>query len=245
MPLTITIADNLDGTGAVATVAGSTAGSTNVVTVWGHSGAVGGLTSQATGSRTSDGTVALSLSNGAHFAICVSTLAGVSTVSSPVYFHSTTAGDSILWRILQVTYATLQGMTLSGYSASDVYVSKLPFDPKSPGANQKRITIHPTREAIERKLNSHDDYTFPVMVAMIWPSNQDATTNQRIELNNRQLVENAFKITPTKDVWGGAGTVPEVQDCIVVPGSVVLPEAFAQQLDVGAVVLNVVARLSR
>jgi hypothetical protein len=75
---TLTASDNGDGTGAVATIAGSTAGSMNrVYTV----SAAGGSWTLA-GTRTGDGVVALALSAGVYFAYVSSAAGGLSSLSN-------------------------------------------------------------------------------------------------------------------------------------------------------------------
>lgn len=73
---TLTVADNGNGTGATATISGSSAGSSNTVEV-SKIGVDGALTQTAFGPRTGDGTVALSLSDGPYVATVTSSLNGL------------------------------------------------------------------------------------------------------------------------------------------------------------------------
>jgi hypothetical protein len=75
---TMTATDNGDGTGAVATIAGSTAGSTNRV----YTVPAAGGSWTLSGTRTGDGVVALTLAAGVYFAYVLSTSGGGSAVST-------------------------------------------------------------------------------------------------------------------------------------------------------------------
>lgn len=86
---TLTIADNANGTGAMAAIAGSTAGSTNAVYVAAALGVAGSASGAITGTRSGDGQVALTLSDGLYAAWCVSTLAGQTSTSNPFFFAVT------------------------------------------------------------------------------------------------------------------------------------------------------------
>lgn len=82
---TLTVADNGDGTGAVATVAASSAGSTNTVYTAPWSTAGNNLTWTAATSRTGDGTVALALADGFYVARVESMLAGLPAVQGATW----------------------------------------------------------------------------------------------------------------------------------------------------------------
>jgi hypothetical protein len=87
---TLSVADAEDGTGATATVSGSTAGTTNTVYYRTPTGA----TWQTGGSRTGDGTVTLALTPDdirAHEAYVASQSAGGTASSPPVRFWATSA----------------------------------------------------------------------------------------------------------------------------------------------------------
>lgn len=88
---TLTVADNGDGTGAVATVAGD-AGVTNRVYISPQIGTPGQLAFTLTGSRAGDGTIALALSDGAYFAQCVSYSGSLNSPPSKPYGFRVTGG---------------------------------------------------------------------------------------------------------------------------------------------------------
>lgn len=83
---TLAVSDNGNGTGAMATIYGSSSGATNYVYVANWNGS--GLSFAVGGSRTGNGTVSLPLSNGEHLAYCVSILTAQSTISNHVDFQT-------------------------------------------------------------------------------------------------------------------------------------------------------------
>lgn len=91
----LSVADNLNGTGATAAITGSTPGSTNAVYVAAALGLAGSVNGTITGTRSGDGDVSLVLADGLYAAWCVSTLAGQTAASNP-YFFAVTGGPVTL-----------------------------------------------------------------------------------------------------------------------------------------------------
>lgn len=83
--VTITVADNADGTGGVATLSGSTGGATNNVYVSADSP----ISFSLAGTRSGDGTVALSLVAGDYLAYVDSVVGSLSSRSAPYEFTTT------------------------------------------------------------------------------------------------------------------------------------------------------------
>jgi hypothetical protein len=87
---TLSVSDKKDGTGATATIAGATAGSTNTV----RTAKLNELTFTDQGSRSGDGTVALSLTDtGQYLALVVTALGDIVDVSELVAFYVTSGVD--------------------------------------------------------------------------------------------------------------------------------------------------------
>lgn len=91
---TLALADNADGTGAVATISGSSPGSSNAVYTSPVPSGSGALTWSLGGTRTGDGNVSLSLADGYYLAYCLSTLAGLPSEPSNQVSLRTTGGQS-------------------------------------------------------------------------------------------------------------------------------------------------------
>lgn len=101
---TLTIVDNGDDTGAVATIAGADSGTTNTVYV----AAYGSSVWSSAGSRTGNGTVALDLDAGVYAGYVVSSN-GQRVVSSIVVFSVTTGAETDIDKILTAMKAMIDG----------------------------------------------------------------------------------------------------------------------------------------
>jgi hypothetical protein len=130
----LSIADNGDGTGAVATITGSAASSTNIVSTAPWVAAGNNLTWTAATPRTGDGTVALSLTNGLYVARCESTLGGLPAASGNEPLFQTTGGvsfSSVHKALASSIQSTLQGLIgsggLTGISSSSIRIRKTPY----------------------------------------------------------------------------------------------------------------------
>lgn len=113
MTLALSLVDNQDGTGAVATISGSAGGANTVFTqrvdlvqnagVW-----------TSSGTRTGDGTVSLALSPAYYWAYVQNVNGGVTTFSPLVYFLASRASQAELTRYLNALQGTIQTLTLNG-----------------------------------------------------------------------------------------------------------------------------------
>jgi len=157
---TLTVTDNADGSGAVATVAGSTVGSTNVVSVQTYDG----LTWTAAGTRTGDGTLALALAKGYCFAKCDSSLSGQNVVSNVVRCPVTDANDSVHARAAEYIRSNLATLSLGG-AEQNVKRMTLPTEEVMtfPGV----IVWFNDGEQIIGGSNNRDDIGYPVHVAIV------------------------------------------------------------------------------
>lgn len=132
----LAVADNGDGTGAVATISGSATGSTNTVYTAPWAAAGNNLTWAAATPRTGDGTVALSLADGFYVARCESTVGGIPAVqgagwTEPVF--QVTGGStytSVHKALAESVANTIRGMlgtSIIGPVADSVRVRKVPW----------------------------------------------------------------------------------------------------------------------
>ena len=244
MPLatpTITIVDNLDGTGATATISGSTAGVTNTVSVHTFSANVGRLSAPTSYTRVGDGVLALPVANGAWFANIVSTLLTEFAIGQPFFFWASNFAEVVWWRLLEKAQAVIQGLNIPEFLSTEVLISKLPINLLSP--NGRGIFIHPTPETIEARFNSADDYGFGLLIAIAEPSNGADLVGLNKDLRWRQTIQDAFKVTPFYNPFSG---IPEFNNLTKIePGSVVLPEAWINNYDAGSFVVRAFCRLHR
>jgi hypothetical protein len=161
MPLVplLTVVDSADGGSAVATIGGSTPGSMNTVSV----NQDGSATWTVAGSRTGDGTVALTLAKGYYWAKCDSVVAAESVVSNVARLPVTDADDSVHLRAaaaLQARYAALSMPLLKGihvHGLPDENVVKFPCV----------ILWFSDPEQILGGTNLRDDVGYPIRVGLM------------------------------------------------------------------------------
>lgn len=119
---TLTIADNGDGTGAVVTIAGSTAGSTNQVYTVSRSGGSWTLG----GSRTGNGTVVVTLATGGYLVYVLSSLSGGYAISAVSTFSVTdsTLASGRVQQISDALVAELAAADLAGAFAETLAATR-------------------------------------------------------------------------------------------------------------------------
>lgn len=244
MPLAtpvISIVDDTDGTGATATISGSTAGVTNTVNVYQFSQNLGRLGSPTPYTRVGDGTLSLPVANGAWFATITSTLGVEFAAGQPFFFWASDFAESVWWRLLQRAQVVIQGLNIPEFAANEVLISKLPINLLAPDG--RGIFLHPTPETIEFKWNTSDVYGFGILVAIAEKSNGEGLTGLDDDLRWRETVQAAFKLTPSYNPFSG---IPEFNNLTKFePGSVILPEAWINQYDAGSFILRVFCNISR
>lgn len=234
---TLAIADNADGTGAVATIAGTDAGAANSVDVYAFSGSLADLGDVQSFTRTGNGTRALALATGSYFAVLKS---DDFLAADPVFFRVTDAEQCLWDEIIDAVVLLIQGLPLSGLTADMIRRGKIPA--KFADIGTAGVLVCPVKETIGTAGNRKDNLGYGVMVSCFKASNGDNYTNLGTELKWRDQIETAFKIKPA---YNPLSTVAEVYNIAIEPGSVVLPEAFFANYDVGSIVLRVFAKQSR
>lgn len=179
MATTITITDNADGTGAVATIAGGNAGATNSVYVSSWDGELGATSWMLAGSRTGNGTVNLSLAKGYWWTHCKSDVSGVVELTNLEYFAVTDSVEAVMMRCMRAVKARVQGMTLAGVDNANIVIVKA-FSERIIGEGQTYkfpcIQIGPFAGENMNFLegtNARDDVGYPVMVIVFDKGNQD------------------------------------------------------------------------
>ena len=200
----LTIVDNEDGTGAVATISGSASNSTNTVYVAKVEGILGQLTFTSGGSRTGDGTVNLAITKGFYFAKVDSMLTTAkTTVSDFVYFAVTTGEDEIHERILQAVVARINLLSLDGI-AGGIHVRTLP-DYNLPGLFPYVLcTIEGELEDNEESLSALDEVVYPVRVMMFDTRGKDTAEKRSKRFQWRRRIRQAFlnqRLTGVSEVF--------------------------------------------
>lgn len=135
----LSVADNGDGTGAVATISGSTAGASNTVQAVSLS-ASGSVSWTDFGPRTGDGTQALALSDGRYLAIAVSAAGGLdSAPSSPFEFY-VTGGSGNTPSVRAALYSFLSSQaSITALVGSRIFPIKVPQGQPRPAIVYRRM----------------------------------------------------------------------------------------------------------
>jgi hypothetical protein len=225
---TLTVVDNGDGSGAVATIAGSAVGSSNTVygTNWPD------VAWASKGSRTGNGTVALSVAVGPwwFYVKSVDTEGGGGTADSAIVHVLVTDGtQSVLFRILQAARTLIRNLALPGVTSAGIEYQKLPWDRSGikPG-----IWIYPVKESPKAGTNERSDLEYPIEVVFARVSNQNLTDSMETFTDWRQRLRHAF--TPKSGYRPIADVVSEVYSTRVEPGETYWPTGFTAQHDVGS-----------
>lgn len=245
MTISLTLADNGDGTGAVATIAGSAVGSANTVYV---ADLVGGLSASGWsvgGTRTADGTVPLSQAVGKHWAYLLNVAAGVNTVTPVQGYGTTSAQQSVFEKCLNACYTIVAGVSLSGFNPANINIQKLPWDRSlaHPG-----IVVCPTPESIDSAgqlivTNRGTVIGYGVSVACIQSANQDQSSNLSRWLRWREQLRRAFEDSPTRQPL--QGLVAEVSMVMIEPGAIYDPASFSANYDIQGFTVRCLTREQR
>ena len=214
MALALSIADNADDTGAVATITGSDVGATVTVYVQGYRSQAW----QSAGSRTGNGTVDLALEGGMYFAYAtgtVSSVAAMSTVRGP--FAVTSGTTSVYERILDAVEADIYTLANAGslltFSASPNTVLQ---QPKANLAIVQYPCIFLTPNGAESRLpgnNNRDDWGRPVLISIYHEGTISGTDIvPKVSLIRESLIRHFNRKRLT--------AVSEIYDCEAIPGTI-------------------------
>lgn len=247
MPLnvpTLTLADNGNGTGAVATIAGATPGTTNAVYAAAWNGGFVPAAFASFGSRVGDGTVALALSNGYHWCYVLSTLAGESAISLVKGIRATSGLAAIFDQCMDAIVAKIQALSLPfPWAAAAVKKYKVPFNRNMLGDGvDAGIFVAPANERINPVLNCADDFGEGIGITVARKGNQDLTAHLSAELLCRQQLANALLPSHGEQALPG---VPDIYDVQIEPGPVIDPGAFLAQYDIGSLTVRCLNRRTR
>lgn len=163
MPITLAIADDRDGTGATATLAGGGVAAANVVSVYAF-GNGGAMTLVDTFSRVGNGTVPIDVDPGAMY---VGVLTSDDVFSGvPVFFPATDASDAILGDLLASIQTDAIAAALPEISAN-VLLRKFPW--QTDGITLPALLVSPIREQLPNLgTNASDDTLYGVQLSAFW-----------------------------------------------------------------------------
>ena len=244
MPLavpTLSLTDLADGTGATATISGSTAGTTNAVYTSRWLGGFVNAAFASAGSRSGDGTLALSLPNGYHWAYVLSTKAGEDGVVSAMGTVRVTDGEESDWKqCMDAIVAKIQTLSLSGLLPANVEGGKFPMDRE--GLDKPAVLVGYIREAgITQVYSATDQIPLDFQVAIFKSSGEQSNAIDDQYPKWREQIRNLF--SPTTD--SGLPAVPHVISTQVIPGDMYNLELFKVGLDAGALVVRCITQVNR
>ena len=241
----MTIADNGDGTGAVATISGTLTNSINTV----YTQLVESIWSpplwQTSASRVGDGTIELTLAPGHYLGYCLAEIDGGTVCGTTIYFTATAGTQSVKTRILVAVQTRLQSLNLSGIALASIIVKKLPIArylaPTGTIAMPAAIIADVAAEDMPAKGTCQlDDVDYPIQVTLAEVDNQEST----VEANHpqhalwRQQIERAFRFQRLPGV-------PEIINCLVQPSAPIDQQAWAKNYYASALTLRFTSRETR
>ena len=216
---TLTIADNANGTGAVATIAGATAGTTNTVYCAAWDGGFIGAVFASYGSRTSSGTVALAVANGYWWAYVVSTDGATTAVSLVSGFRATAETLAMFEQAANGVKALISGLSLATFDPTHIITAKLPWDQAFSWAVPKTPAIIVNVLADSNKLinTGQNEWQFDILVTIWRASNDNLIAPDGNHLLWRQQIASAFLPAAGRAALPG---VTEVHNVEVLTGPV-------------------------
>lgn len=219
MAITLAISDTGDGTGAVATVAGSGGGSTNTLTKAAWSGDVGSIVFSAAGSRSGDGTIAVSTANGLWLWQLVNSSGTVVIAYQPTSGGVVT--ESVAYRIMTQMQTQIRALALTDVSSSNVLLKWMPRDFGATVDPKPEIVICPAPlpETMRTDLAGTDHIGYPILVAKMNAQNQDYAANLSRNLLHREKLRREF-------ISQGMAGIAEVNYCRVEPQAMIDPKWF-------------------
>lgn len=226
MPITaptLSVSDNADNTGGVATLAGGNAGATNSV-YYQRVSSIGNMAWTLAGSRVGPGTVAVSVSSGFFWVKCESTLAAETVLSNLVYKRLTQASQAYAEQIVLAIQARIQTLALSGIQSTNVIIQKIPSTTKNnaPVVALPCVIITPYNPESFSDLegtNESDDIGYRIQISIVDKDGGDQEKNR-----NRWLLwrEEIRKSLHNKRL----DSIPTQFTCSVSPNPVYDPAAW-------------------
>lgn len=234
---TLSAVDNGDGTGAVATVAGSTTGSTNTIYYQKVDGDFPDSGWTAGDSRTGNGTVDVAILPGLYWLMVRSTTSGGTVESAAIYLLVTSGADSIFEQCLDAVVAKIQGLSLTGVSSGQIQRRKVPW---ARGFTPPFIAVCPLPETMSPNAgtNLRDDVGYAIAVTYAQAENQNLVSNLDRALKWRERMTSAFhnqRLTGVDEIWR----------CTVEPSAVLLPDGVEKQYDAGGFIIRCMSRQFR
>lgn len=221
MTLALSLADNADGTGGVATVSGvgAAANVTLYRTSW--TGLMQSYSWTSTGTRVGPGTINVAPGNGYYQWQAVSVDAGVTEVG-PLYYQNLTdaATEAVHYAILQAVRLGIVSLSLTGLTGAKIMRRWLPRAWEAVDDPPCIFVCPVGAETYPVQMNSTDDVSYPVVVAIIDKLQGDASENLNRDLLWRERIEKLLRFQRLSGV-------PSVMFAESVPDQIIDSAAWA------------------
>jgi hypothetical protein len=236
MAVTLTIVDNQDGTGGVATVAGSGVSATNTLYRLGFDGTPASRAYTLVGSRTGDGTIAIGVTGHYLFTLTTTGEAGFGVgvhqvLTSPTLSQYERVLDAVVTRIVSV-----------GIARFPVEKVKRVWNPRDEFGTSFRpplIMVAPIGDEKEvGPLLNTDNIVYPVVVAILEKQDGDNVANISSSLLARQRIGDSLR---NQRLPG----VPEGENIVVDYKATADYEAFKKNALLSGMILYVNCRKQR
>lgn len=239
MPLTLTVADNQDGTGAVATISGGDLGETYTVYTQAMRVTAGTATTfTSSGTRSGNGTVSLTLDPGSYWCYASGEVSGTVAVSGMVYTPVSDNAKSVHERCMDAIEARIQALTMADSINDRIYKRLLPTETVVQ-APCIFLTLEGEQEQDgEPQLNARDTVILPVRVQIADRNHQDYDSPRGKYLRWREQLLRALRSQRLN--------VAECINCVVLNHDLIVDPKLPQyQWFVSGFTLGCVVRQSR
>ena len=203
MAITVTYADDNNGTGGVLTIAGSASGSTNYVYVSEYSGGNVDRDVRLLGQRTGDGIIAYVVAQSGPFLVVVLNEASSVTWSLPQVFRAGDGEESPHMQVCQALREMILDMAMPGLSTDpDSHrITKVGAKIQDVlDASKKCVFYIPTQESISNMDNTYDSVEYPVNVVISRAAAQELTKGLGDVLKARFMTHVLFGSVPIPDL---------------------------------------------
>lgn len=231
MAVSMTVADNADGTGSVATISGSLGAANDVYyTLFGGGSQTPSYSWTLGGSRVGDGTVPLALGVGYYQYLLVS---GSFSTANSVLVYGQVTDATITEAHIQLLDGAIARINALAMLSSDYVMKKW-----LPRASDPEITLMkntgtslifccPTgQEEYVGMVTSEDDIVLPVQVSIAYAANHDSVANLNQMLSRRNRIARALRY---QRLAGMSGEAAKQLTCHPKPGPIVDPDAYVSQ----------------
>lgn len=234
MAITVTYADDNDGTGGVLTIAGSVSGSTNSVYVSEYTGGNVSRAFRLLGTRSGDGTINYVVAqSGAFLVSVVNNAASVITFSVPQVFRAGDGEPSLHMQVCIALREMILDMALPGVSADpdSHLICKIGAKIQDViDTDGKCVFYIPTQEGISYLDNTYDSMELPVNIVVTKAAGFDLVIGLADALKARELTHQLFGAVPIPDM-------PNIHTVDYRPGVINDASQWLQKYDVNVFTL--------